>query len=181
MFPRYFVCLCGWCQDSGIPTLDQYSACVRDGREGNHTGLERFAVRNDDESWVGGDVWRAPGLAVAADQGSDGFAAMNFMMFGPLALNVDRLEDPAHGVHNDLLLSIKASGRLCAHQGFERLVIEAHVCWLFLGRTDRSSAPTQREAFSHMGRVPEPNAEGLPTLPTTDTDCLLALLVLGPS
>lgn len=78
-------------------------------------GLERFQVL-DSEGDFAMDPWEAPSLAMCADQGPDGNAALNFLQFGPLnGMNIDRIDDPAHGVHNDLLLTLKQVG-LWPHQ-----------------------------------------------------------------
>lgn len=69
-------------------------------------GLDAFHIPVDTKT----SAWSWPALSIAADQGPDGMRAMNACQFGPLRVNVDRVDDPSHGCHNDIVASIRSCG-----------------------------------------------------------------------
>ena len=96
-----------------VKTLEWLLALDNGLRVCTGAGLGAFRVAEEPLDTSSGFTW--PSLCVAPDQGLDGHCALNWACWGPGRLNIERTDDPSHGAHNDIDLTLRDSG-LYAHQ-----------------------------------------------------------------
>ena len=72
------------------------------------SGLEAFATKVGGNNELDPFEWKF--LSLAPDQGPDCKCGVNYLTYGPPALNIDVTDDMSHGAWNDVRLMLKDSG-----------------------------------------------------------------------
>lgn len=104
-------------------------------RVGTGEGLARFKRQSDGA--LSPLAW--PRLSLAPDQGTDGLAALSYLMYDQ-GINVDYTPDTSHGMWRDVQLSIKR----CGHWSFLLLLVSCFNIFHGPFEEDRFSTSSKR-------------------------------------